>query len=93
MVSGTNLHLLYFKYKQKLLYTWWFFNDIKRYFIIQKDAYDAGHVAKVSYVYDILIFGFKLEECGQNVRFSIIGENTKENIWEIPFWFYICSHF
>ena len=24
----------------------------------QKDAYDVGHLAKASYIYDILIFGF-----------------------------------
>ena len=64
-------------------------NEALVYHFVQKDAYDLGLVAKVSYIYDILIYGFKkkqkknfvkIEEFGQNVRFSIIGGNTKENI-------------
>ena len=33
-------------------------NKVLVYHFGQKDAYDVGHVAKVSYTYDILIFGF-----------------------------------
>ena len=33
-------------------------NEALVYHFGQKDAYDVGHVAKVSDIYDILIFGF-----------------------------------
>ena len=33
-------------------------NEALVYHFGEKDIYDVGHVAKVSYIYDILIFGF-----------------------------------
>ena len=56
-------------------------------------SYDLGHVAKVLYIYDILIFGLyiikksffvKIEVFGKNVQFSNISENTKENLINFP---------
>ena len=50
-------------------------------------------VAKFLYVYDILILSFEnnqknifvnIEECGKNVRFLNISENTKENLINFP---------
>ena len=59
----------------------------------QKASRDLGHAAKFLCDWDILIFGFLNHQ--NNVfhfNFQIKGENTKENILEISFQFYICSY-
>ena len=40
------------------------------------------------HVWEVLTFGFKIEVCGKNVRFSNISENTKENLINFPDSFY-----
>ena len=37
-------------------------NEALVYNFGQKDAYDVGHVAKVSYIYDIFVFGFSYKQ-------------------------------
>ena len=64
-------------------------NEALDYNFGQMASHDLGHVAKVSYIYDILIFNFennfiKIEVCGQYVQFSNIGENTKKNLTNFP---------
>ena len=65
-------------------------NEELAYHFFQMASYDLGHVAKVSYMYDILISGFlnnqkkikivNIKLHGQNFLFA----NRKENLINLP---------